>query len=297
MAEARDGWAGTIKGRPEVGQAAERSRQTRSADIEAFTAITGDRNPLHYDAALAEASVFGRIIVQGGVTSGLLNALVAEDLPGPGTVFLAVEWKFRKAVGIGETAHRPRRGADGAPRQADLHPRHLDRRRRRRGLPRGNRDHLHRAARAGSRLSETERGAKPRAVVGEHDLGAVHAGDGGDQREAEPGAGTAAARVEPHEPPQRPGAVGLGNAGAVVGDAELRPAGLDPGADGDGAARRRELQRVVDEVRERERQQLVVPLDRQSRRGLAGERQPALLGGGLVELGDVRGEAARGRPR
>jgi acyl dehydratase len=102
VAEAQDGWAGTVKGRPEVGQTAERSRQTRSADIEAFTAITGDRNPLHYDAALAEASVFGRLIVQGGVTSGLLNALVAEDLPGPGTVFLAVEWKFRKAVGVGE---------------------------------------------------------------------------------------------------------------------------------------------------------------------------------------------------
>jgi acyl dehydratase len=102
MEPARDGWAGTIKGRPEVGQVAQRSRQTRSADIEAFTAVTGDRNPLHYDAALAEASVFGRIIVQGGVTSGLLNALVAEDLPGPGTVFLAVQWKFRKAVGVGQ---------------------------------------------------------------------------------------------------------------------------------------------------------------------------------------------------
>ncbi len=102
MAEASDGWAGTINGRPEVGQVAERSRVTAEGDIAAFTAITGDRNPLHYDAALAEGSVFGRIIVQGGVTSGLLNALVAEDLPGPGTVFLAVEWKFRKAVGVGE---------------------------------------------------------------------------------------------------------------------------------------------------------------------------------------------------
>ncbi len=73
------------------------------SDIEAFTAITGDRNPLHYDRALAEASVFGKLIVQGGVTSGLLNAVVAEDLPGPGTVFLGVEWKFVKAVGVDET--------------------------------------------------------------------------------------------------------------------------------------------------------------------------------------------------
>ena len=97
-----DGWAGTLNGRPRVGQSAERRRVTEAGDIAAFTAITGDRNPLHYDAGLAAASVFGRIIVQGGVTSGLLNALVAEDLPGPGTVFLAVEWKFRKAVGVGE---------------------------------------------------------------------------------------------------------------------------------------------------------------------------------------------------
>ena len=64
--------------------------------------MTGDRNPLHYDAALAAASPFGGLIVQGGVTSGLLNAIVAEDLPGPGTVFLGVEWRFVKAVGVGE---------------------------------------------------------------------------------------------------------------------------------------------------------------------------------------------------
>jgi len=56
---------------------------------------------------LAGRSVFGRLIVQGGVTSGLLNALVAEDLPGPGAVFLGVEWKLVKAVGVGERS-RPR---------------------------------------------------------------------------------------------------------------------------------------------------------------------------------------------
>jgi acyl dehydratase len=98
-----DGWAGVINGKPRVGQVAERSRTTRMADIEAFTAITGDRNPLHYDEALARATPFGRLIVQGGVTSGILNAVVAEDLPGPGTVFLGVEWRFVKAVGVDET--------------------------------------------------------------------------------------------------------------------------------------------------------------------------------------------------
>jgi acyl dehydratase len=102
MSETATGWTGTIRGAPKVGAFAERRRTTTADDITAFTAITGDRNPLHYDRALAERSRFGKLIVQGGVTSGLLNALVAEDLPGPGTVFLSVEWRLLKPVGLGE---------------------------------------------------------------------------------------------------------------------------------------------------------------------------------------------------
>lgn len=98
----KDGWVGTVKGRPQVGQTAERSRVTTMQDIVAFTEMTGDRNPVHYDRGLAEKTAFGKLIVQGGVTTGILNATVAEDLPGPGTVFLGVEWKFLKAVGVDE---------------------------------------------------------------------------------------------------------------------------------------------------------------------------------------------------
>ena len=68
-----------------------------------FTELTGDRNPLHYDDELAAATRFGGIIVQGGVTSGLLNAVVAEDLPGPGSVFLHVDWRFLAPVRPGDT--------------------------------------------------------------------------------------------------------------------------------------------------------------------------------------------------
>lgn len=96
------GWAGSVKGMPYVGSRAERSRRVSERDIALFTEITGDRNPLHYDRELAEGSIFGGLIVQGGVTSGLMNALVAEDLPGPGTVFLSVEWNFSKAVYVGD---------------------------------------------------------------------------------------------------------------------------------------------------------------------------------------------------
>ena len=86
----------------QVGDKASRSRVVTARDIELFTEMTGDRNPLHYDAELAEASRFGGLIVQGGVTSGLLNALVAEDLPGPGSVFLHVDWSFRAPVRPGD---------------------------------------------------------------------------------------------------------------------------------------------------------------------------------------------------
>ena len=98
-----DGWANVVNGKPAVGQFSERRRETRMEDIVAFTEMTGDRNPVHYDRTLAQRTVFGKLIVQGGVTTGILNAVVAENLPGPGTVFLEVGWKFLKAVGVGET--------------------------------------------------------------------------------------------------------------------------------------------------------------------------------------------------
>jgi acyl dehydratase len=86
----------------QVGDTARRSRTITDRDIELFTELTGDRNPLHYDADAAGRSRFGGIIVQGGVTSGLLNAVVAEDLPGPGSVFLHVDWSFRAPVRPGD---------------------------------------------------------------------------------------------------------------------------------------------------------------------------------------------------
>src|SRR5215469_330306 len=96
-------WPRTLAGRPAPGSCAERSRTTTMRDVEMFTEMTGDKNPIHYNAELAAKSPFGGLIVQGGVTTGLLNAVVAEDLPGPGTVFLETNWRFVKAVRVGET--------------------------------------------------------------------------------------------------------------------------------------------------------------------------------------------------
>jgi len=91
------------KGMPAVGQIARRTRIVSARDIELFTEMSGDRNPLHYDEAAARATPFGGIVVQGGVTSAILNAVVAEELPGPGTVFMQVNWGFKAPVRPGDT--------------------------------------------------------------------------------------------------------------------------------------------------------------------------------------------------
>ena len=85
-----------------VGDTARRTRTVTARDIQLFTEISGDRNPLHYDEDAAGRSRFGGIIVQGGVTTALLNAVVAEELPGPGSVFLHVDWSFRAPVRPGD---------------------------------------------------------------------------------------------------------------------------------------------------------------------------------------------------
>lgn len=103
MTEARNSTEVWPNGAPHVGQRAQRSRKVVFEDIERFTDMSGDRNPIHYDEAAAKSSVFGQIVVQGGVTTAILNAVVAEDLPGPGTVFLHVDWNFRAPVRPGNT--------------------------------------------------------------------------------------------------------------------------------------------------------------------------------------------------
>ncbi len=93
-------WPG---GAPSAGQSARRSRTVSARDIELFTEISGDRNPIHYDDDVARGTRFGGIVVQGGVTTAILNAVVAEDLPGPGTVFLQTNWRFLAPVRPGDT--------------------------------------------------------------------------------------------------------------------------------------------------------------------------------------------------
>lgn len=86
-----------------VGQSATRRLTLTTEHVDKFAEISGDRNPLHFDETFVSKTRFGRLVVQGGLTTGLLHALVAMDMPGPGTVFLSQNWKFTAPVFIGDT--------------------------------------------------------------------------------------------------------------------------------------------------------------------------------------------------
>jgi len=86
-----------------VGQKASRSLTVTPERVATFAELSGDYNPLHFDEQFAAGTKFGRLVAQGGLTTGLLHALVAMDMPGPGTVFLSQNWKFTAPVYLGDT--------------------------------------------------------------------------------------------------------------------------------------------------------------------------------------------------
>ena len=86
-----------------VGKKATRTLTLNAAHVQTFADLTGDYNPLHFDESFTAKTKFKRLVVQGGLTTGLLHALVAMDMPGPGTVFLSQNWKFTAPVFIGDT--------------------------------------------------------------------------------------------------------------------------------------------------------------------------------------------------
>ena len=85
------------------GQTASRTVTLTPEHVELYAKVTGDYNPLHFDPDFAAQTKFGRLVVQGGLTTGLLHALVATDLPGPGSVFMSQDWRFVAPVYIGDT--------------------------------------------------------------------------------------------------------------------------------------------------------------------------------------------------
>ncbi|WP_215223463.1 MaoC family dehydratase [Echinicola shivajiensis] len=86
-----------------IGQKASRSLKITESHVKTFAELSGDYTPLHFDEQFVKKTKFGKLVAQGGLTTGLLHALVAMDMPGPGTVFLSQNWKFTAPVFIGDT--------------------------------------------------------------------------------------------------------------------------------------------------------------------------------------------------
>jgi len=88
---------------PLLGARAKRTRTITEHDIVSFAEVSGDHNPLHLDEAYAAQTLFGERVAHGFLTASLISAVIGNDLPGPGTIYLGQTLKFLAAVHIGDT--------------------------------------------------------------------------------------------------------------------------------------------------------------------------------------------------
>ena len=86
-----------------VGQTARFAKTITEADILMFAAVSGDTNPVHIDAEAAAESVFKERVAHGMLSASLISTVLGTRLPGPGTIYLAQNLKFRAPVRIGQT--------------------------------------------------------------------------------------------------------------------------------------------------------------------------------------------------
>jgi 3-hydroxybutyryl-CoA dehydratase len=88
---------------PSIGMKEEFTKTILESDVALFAGISGDMNPIHIDAVTAKKSIFGERIVHGALVSGLISAVIGMKLPGPGTIYLEQDSKFKMPVKIGDT--------------------------------------------------------------------------------------------------------------------------------------------------------------------------------------------------
>lgn len=100
-----------------IGQRAESSRTVTMEDVRLFAAASGDHNPLHLDPAYAASTRFGGCIAHGMFSGGLISAVLAMQMPGPGTIYLGQSLTFRLPVKIGDTLTVQLTVADKEPRR------------------------------------------------------------------------------------------------------------------------------------------------------------------------------------
>lgn len=87
----------------EIGVTASRTKTITDADIRAFALASGDTNSVHLDEEAAAQSRFGRRIAHGMLTASVISAVLGNDLPGPGTIYLGQELKFKAPVFLDDT--------------------------------------------------------------------------------------------------------------------------------------------------------------------------------------------------
>ena len=87
----------------EVGQSATLTKTFTKNDVFSFAEISGDHNPIHVDPDFAAKSRFKRQLVHGMLTAGMISAVLGMQLPGPGSIYLKQELKFRSPVYFGDT--------------------------------------------------------------------------------------------------------------------------------------------------------------------------------------------------
>ncbi len=86
-----------------IGMAASLTKSYEEWDVLAFAAVTGDINPAHVDETFAQESIFQGKVGHGLLTASLISAVLGTRLPGPGTIYLSQDLKFRRPVRIGDT--------------------------------------------------------------------------------------------------------------------------------------------------------------------------------------------------
>ena len=85
------------------GDSASRTATISDEMIRGFADLTGDTNPVHLDDDYAAETVFGRRIAHGMIAAGMISATLANDLPGPGTLYLGQTLNFKRPVFPGDT--------------------------------------------------------------------------------------------------------------------------------------------------------------------------------------------------
>ena len=88
-----------------VGQTSEITRVFSGEDVNLFSTLSGDVNPVHLDEAFAKTTMFGGRIVHGALLSSIFSTIFANNLPGPGCIYLKSENKFLKPVFLNEAVN------------------------------------------------------------------------------------------------------------------------------------------------------------------------------------------------